>query len=198
MPLILFILTLLLSGQNILKGDDDDDDERKEGHQSQSKLGDVQKLNSRTDFKAVSNPKWKAECSSCHMLYLPGLLPSKSWKKMMTSLNKHFGENAELDPAVQKEITDFLIQNSSDIIHTRRGDKILSGIGSNSEILRISETPYFIRKHDEIGANVYKRKSIGSAANCIACHKGAEIGDFREQNISIPKETPKETKTMIK
>ena len=108
---------------------------------------------------------------------------------MMSSLNKHFGENAELDPATQKEITDFLVQNSSDKIHTRRGDKILRSIGQNEEILRISETYYFKRKHDEISPGVFKRKAIGSPANCIACHAGAEKGDFAEDNVRIPKET---------
>ncbi|MDP3306630.1 hypothetical protein [Methylotenera sp.] len=33
----------------------------------------------------------------------------------------------------------------------------------------------------------FKRKSIGSAANCVACHKGAEKGDFSESQIKIPR-----------
>lgn len=186
-PLILFVLLLTLSSLNILRGDDDEEEE--EHHGGRERKGEVYKLNNRSDFPAVVNQKWKAECSSCHMLYLPGLLPARSWTKMMSTLNKHFGENAELDSATQKEITDFLVQNSSDKVHTRRGDKILSSIGKNEEVLRISETSYFKRKHDEISPNVFKRKAIGSAANCMACHSGAEKGDFSEHNVRIPKET---------
>ncbi|MGZ3790027.1 MAG: diheme cytochrome c [Bacteriovorax sp.] len=186
-PLILFVLLLTLSSLNILRGDDDDEEEEHGGRRENK--GEVYKINNRSDFPAVVNQKWKAECSSCHMLYLPSLLPARSWTKMMSGLNKHFGENAELDPATQKEITDFLVQNSSDKVHTKRGDKILSSIGRNEEVLRISETPYFKRKHDEISPSVFKRKAIGSPANCIACHSGAEKGDFSEHNVRIPKET---------
>ncbi len=184
-PSVFFIFLFFFIGLNVLRAEDE---EKEEHHTNLFQKESQRKINKNTDFPTVLNPKWKAECSSCHMLYLPGLLPSRSWSKMMSSLNKHFGENAELDPATQKEITDFLIQNSSDKIHTRRGDKILSDIGKNEEILRISETTYFKRKHDELGANVYKRKGIKSPANCLACHSGAEKGDFSEDNVRIPKE----------
>lgn len=191
-PLVLFVILISFSALNVLMGDDDDDEEhheRKEHHERREGKGGVYKFNTRADFPVVTNQKWKTECSSCHMLYLPGLLPARSWTKMMSTLNKHFGENAELDTATQKEITDFHVQNSSDKVHTRRGDKILATIGQNEEIQRISETAYFKRKHDEISSNVYKRKAIGSAANCIACHPGAEKGNFSEDNVRIPKET---------
>ncbi|MDD4973316.1 MAG: diheme cytochrome c [Bacteriovorax sp.] len=188
-PFIIFALLITLSSLNILWGDDDDDEKHHERKEGKDRKGEVYKINNRSDFPAVTNVKWKAECSSCHMLYHPGLLPARSWTKMMSTLNKHFGENAELDPATQKEITDFLVQNSSDRVHTRRGDKILSGIGRNEEILRISETSYFKSKHDEISPSVYKRKAIGSPANCLACHSGAEKGDFSEDNVRIPKES---------
>ena len=45
---------------------------------------------------------WKAECSSCHMAYHPGLLPERSWRKMMAELDKHFGQNASLDAPAAK------------------------------------------------------------------------------------------------
>ena len=46
---------------------------------------------------AVSNPKWKNECSACHMAYPPALLPERSWRKMMLGLERHFGQDASLD-----------------------------------------------------------------------------------------------------
>ena len=42
-------------------------------------------------------------------------------------------------------------------------------------------------EHDEIPAQVFKRASIGSAANCIACHSGAEQGYFDEDSVRIPR-----------
>lgn len=136
---------------------------------------------------AVANAKWKAECGSCHMLYHPGLLPERSWNKMMAGLDKHFGENASLDTATRDEITRFLALNSADKQDNRRSNRINQSIPASATPLRISETRYFKAKHDEVSSATFKRKSIGSAANCVACHKGAEKGDFSESQIKIPR-----------
>lgn len=135
----------------------------------------------------VSNAKWKAECSSCHMAYHPGLLPERSWKKMMAGLDKHFGENAALDAPTRAEIEQFLVANSADKTDNRRSQRIVQSITTNETPLRISETAYFKGKHDEISVATFSRKSIGSASNCIACHKGAELGNFSESQVKIPR-----------
>jgi len=135
----------------------------------------------------VTNAKWKAECSSCHMLYHPGLLPERSWNKVMSGLDNHFGENASLDAATRDEITKFLALNSADKQDNRRSSRINQSIPANAAPLRISETRYFLSKHDEVSATTFKRKSIGSASNCIACHKGAEKGNFSESQVRIPR-----------
>ena len=51
---------------------------------------------------------------------------------------------------------------------------------------RITKTSWFIRKHDEIKADVWKRAGVKSPANCGACHTTAAEGIFSEKNISIP------------
>lgn len=135
----------------------------------------------------ANNAKWKAECSSCHTLYHPALLPERSWRKLMGGLDKHFGENASLDAATQKEIADFLATNAADRSNHRRAGKIAQSILGGATPLRISETPYFVRKHNEIGNETWKRKSIGSKANCTACHADADKGNFDEQKIRIPR-----------
>lgn len=135
----------------------------------------------------VTNAKWKTECGSCHMVYHPGLLPERSWNKVMAGLDKHFGENASLDAATHDEIAKFLAANSADKQSNRRSSRINQSIPANATPIRISETRYFTSKHDEVSANTFKRKSIGSASNCIACHKGAEKGDFSESQVKIPR-----------
>jgi cytochrome c553 len=140
-----------------------------------------------SQMSAVMNTKWKAECSSCHMLYHPGLLPERSWKAMMGGLDKHFGENASLDQATRDEIANFLAMNAADKLDSRRSNRINQSIPANSSPLRISETRYFTSKHDEISTSTFKRKAVGSAANCIACHRGAEKGDFSESQVRIPR-----------
>ncbi|MBZ4200654.1 MAG: diheme cytochrome c [Methylotenera sp.] len=143
--------------------------------------------NGARQMPAVANAKWKAECSGCHMLYHPGLLPERSWHKMMAGLDKHFGENASLDQATRDEIAKFLALNSADKQDNRRSNRINQSIPAATTPLRISETRYFTSKHDEIAASTFKRKSIGSAANCAACHQAAEKGDFSESQIKIPR-----------
>ena len=149
-------------------------------------LADDDEYHESRPLPQLTQPKWKAECGSCHVLYHPGLLPERSWRKLMSGLDQHFGENAALDPLTHKEITDFLVAHSADRSTRRRSAKIAQSVPQQAVPLRISETAWFVRKHDEIRAEVWKRPKIGGPANCIACHGGAEQGDFSEARITIP------------
>jgi mono/diheme cytochrome c family protein len=125
-----------------------------------------------------SMPKsYAAECASCHIPYAPGLLPSKSWRGIMTSLDKHYGTDASIDQKSVAEISAWL-------------DKYSAGsrkFAEPSPDNRISSSAWFARKHREIGKDVWLRASIKSRANCAACHQQAAQGDFDEDNIRIPK-----------
>ena len=136
---------------------------------------------------AVSSPIYKEECASCHMAYQPGLLPTRSWVKIMTGLEEHFGDNAELDAEALKNITNFLVSNSADNSEYRRSRKIMRSLDSNDAPIRISETPYIIRKHDEIPNKMIKyNKKVNSLANCNACHSKAEQALYDEDGVNIP------------
>ncbi len=119
---------------------------------------------------------YEAECASCHMAYPPALLSEQSWKNVMSSLSKHFGTDASVDAKTQAELTNWLIKNAA----TRQ--KYSETAPEN----RITKTSWFIRKHDEVRADVWKRASIKSPANCGACHIDAAKGIFSENNIKIP------------
>jgi cytochrome c553 len=150
-------------------------------------LADDDEYHAASKLQPVTNQKWQTECSSCHTLYHPGLLPERSWRRLMGGLNQHFGENASLDQPTQAEILKFLVANSADHSQSRRSARIAASIPANNAPLRITETPYFIRQHDEISPAVWKRQKVGSASNCVACHAGAEKGDFSEDRVSIPR-----------
>lgn len=119
---------------------------------------------------------YEAECASCHMAYPPALLSQQSWKNVMSGLSKHFGTDASLDPKTQTELTNWLVKNAA----TRQ--KYSETAPEN----RITKTSWFIRKHDEVKPDVWKRASIKSPANCGACHIDAANGVFSEKNIQIP------------
>lgn len=135
----------------------------------------------------LSHKAWQDECGSCHVAYPPSLLPKASWRKLMGGLDRHFGENASLDPAVQADILRFLEAHSADSGAGQAGGKVLRRMEKNAAPLRITETGWFVHEHDEVPRAAWSRKSVGSAANCAACHRQAEQGDFSEDAIRIPK-----------
>ena len=126
---------------------------------------------------SVNNARMQAECAGCHMAYPAGLLPAASWKKVMSGLDKHFGTDASLPVADTKEITDYLVKFAS------------NRWTASTAPLRITESAWFKSKHNsgEINPAVWQRESVKSAANCMACHGGADKGDFNEERIRIPK-----------
>ena len=125
----------------------------------------------------ADTPKsYEAECASCHMAYPPGLLTQKNWQNIMSGLDKHFGTDASLDAKTESEITQWLLKNAA----TKQ--KYAAFAQEN----RITKTAWFIRKHDEVRAEVWKRAGVKSPANCAACHTDAAKGIFNEDNIRIP------------
>jgi nitrate/TMAO reductase-like tetraheme cytochrome c subunit len=125
---------------------------------------------------SATNPTWKSECASCHMAYPPQLLPGSSWRKLMSNLDKHFGTDASLDPKAVVEISAFLEKNAA----RETG-------ASSKPVLRITETRWFMHEHDEVPNSVWRSAKVKSPSNCMACHQGADKGDFSEDNVRIPR-----------
>lgn len=127
---------------------------------------------------AIKNEKVLKECGSCHMAFLPGFLPGRSWEKIMGNLKEHFGDNASLDEAATKEITDYLVANASDA--KSHGKNAAPAKESSAEpVIRISELPWFKAEHARrITPDSLKRHKAKSKSDCKACHRGAEKGFF--------------------
>ena len=156
---------------------DDDEHEGGFGWFRQSKL----------DVAPVNNQAYRDECGSCHFAFQPGLLPEKSWRKMMAGLDDHFGDNAELDAKLNKDILNYLVSNSADKSDYKRAKRIAGSIKEADVPLRISDTLYFKRKHDEVPVRFVKdNKEVGSYSNCAACHTRAEAGSYNEHEVKIP------------
>ena len=124
-------------------------------------------------------PVYKQECSACHVAYPAGMLPAGSWKRLMGGLNKHYGTDASLDEKSLAEISGWLDGHAGTY-------KRVSEMPPED---RITKSAWFIRKHNEreVSPAVWKRASVGSASNCIACHTNAAQGSFSEREIKIPK-----------
>lgn len=136
------------------------------------------------DVAAVNNTLYAKECGSCHMAYQPGLLPQRSWQRVMASLEDHFGDDASLDPEQSRAIADYLSSNAADRSNYKRSTQFAATSGAP---LRISETSYFQRKHHEVSDRMVSgNPDVGSWSNCNACHSGAAEGDYAEDRIKIP------------
>ena len=124
-------------------------------------------------------PKYQQECTACHIAYPPGLLPAASWTRVMGSLGKHFGTDASLDAASVREIGGWLKANAG----------TYKRVSEEPPQDRISKSAWFLRKHrdGEVPPDAWKRKAVGSAANCAACHTNAEKGNFDEHEVRIPR-----------
>lgn len=135
----------------------------------------------------VENPGYLKECGSCHFPYQPGLLPARSWTKVMAGLEDHFGENAELPLEDAKSLTDYLVKNAADHANYKRSKKIMKSLPPGDAPLRVSETPYFIKEHNELSRKmVQDNPKVVSISRCEACHTKADTGFFSEREILIP------------
>ncbi len=118
-------------------------------------------------------PAYATECGACHLAYPPDLLPAASWTKLMASLDRHFGQNAELDDEGRATLERWLVE--------RAGRD-----GGERAPLRITERTWFRREHRKV-QGAAARPQVGSLANCAACHPGAERWDFEEDRVKIPR-----------
>ena len=142
------------------------------------------------DFAPVIDQPYLAECGSCHFAFQPGLLPQRSWQKIMGALDNHFGDNAELEATLHQTILTYLITNSADHSNYLRSRNLVASINSNVIPMRITDTLYFKRKHNQIPEQLVKgNPATGSFSNCNTCHRHAEQGLYNERDVLIPDKT---------
>jgi hypothetical protein len=101
-------------------------------------------------------------------------------------LAEHFGENAELDADAAAQLRGYLITNAADRVTTGRSPRIANSLRGTAP-LRITETVYFRRRHEEIPFRaVTGNAEVGSFSRCEACHAGAGDGSYDEHTVRNP------------
>lgn len=128
-------------------------------------------------FKPVDHAATKTECKACHMAFPASMLPARSWQAIMDTLPDHFGEDASLEEKTRAEITAYLTGNAAP-----EKSRIAKSVAkSDQPVLRISDMPWWVRAHDgEVSPKAFENPKVGSKANCVACHSGAEKGYFED------------------
>jgi mono/diheme cytochrome c family protein len=116
------------------------------------------------------------ECASCHTAYPPGLLPARSWQRVMGGLDRHYGTDASLDAATTQQISAWLQAHAG----------TYKRVSEEPPQDRITRSAWFERKHRQVEPAVWQLPSVKSAANCGACHTGADRGRFDDDALRMP------------
>jgi len=141
------------------------------------------------EVRPVNNATYAKNCADCHYAYPAGLLPERSWEKLMQpeSLANHFGDNAEVSEADRNTILSYLTRNAADHSLAKRARKFNRSIPENATPLRISETAYFKHAHEDVTARFVKENpKVRSFSNCNACHTQSAQGIFDDDTVRIP------------
>jgi hypothetical protein len=185
---IILLMALLLLVEGIFCVVLADHNEHRERKRYQKRQRNSSENDGKGHLKPVDNPTYKEICGDCHFAYQPELLPSGSWEKILAGLADHFGEEIEIDQESKKTITEYLKGNSAEYSSAKRAVKIMRSLRGKTP-MRITDVPYIRHKHedDDIPADAFTRKSVGSMSNCIACHTTAENGIYDDDHVVIPK-----------
>jgi hypothetical protein len=123
----------------------------------------------------VTDPLVKKECGACHMAFQPALLPARSWSRITATLHNHFGEDATLPTETVAAIGAYLTAHAGDAVGGRRAGKFMRWVAPSGAPQRITENPYFQRKH-LFADSVWRDPKVVTKSNCPACHQGADQG----------------------
>ncbi len=119
---------------------------------------------------------WRAECGSCHVAFPANALRSNDWSRILAALDRHYGVDASLDARDLVAVAAYL-----------QAQPGAERSGGGATLPRITTSRWFREEHDEVSSSTWQRPDVKSAANCAACHPGAESGRFDEDSIRIPR-----------
>jgi mono/diheme cytochrome c family protein len=103
------------------------------------------------------------------------------WRRVMRSLDKHYGDNASLDEKTRLILEDFHVRNAGNARKVGAGRTARAG-----EPPRLTQTDWFQREHRKVSAADWKDAKVKTPTNCAACHTQAAEGSYREREIVMP------------
>jgi hypothetical protein len=120
---------------------------------------------------AAKPPAALEECGDCHMVFPSRMLPGRSWAAILSRMDDHFGEDADIPKKDLDEIRAFLTSHAADSPDaTARERHFMSELLPGSTPLRITATPWWNQVHADFDFDGVKHSAVKSAANCLACH----------------------------
>ena len=120
------------------------------------------------------NSAYRSECGSCHLAYPARLLSTREWGIVLGRLEQHYGVDASLDDATLRQVAGQL------------DAPVSPALGDSGTLPRITAKAWFVDEHDDVTPRTFRGPDVRTAANCPACHVGAERGDFDEHAVRVP------------
>ena len=141
------------------------------------------------DVGPNSSALYVKECGACHFPYQPGLLPERSWRAVLASLNRHFGETADLKPGDLQAVTDYLLAGAADHADNQRSREVMSSLKPADTPTRVTSVLYTGGIHGGfLDPKFLGKPAVKTLADCAACHPRAADGRFVHRNYVISDE----------
>jgi hypothetical protein len=138
-------------------------------------------------FPPVADQAVRDECSDCHIAYQPQMLPQRSWRRLIGGLAEHFGEELSLEPETAQQVLRYLLGNAADVSAQKQARKFLRGLGPGDVPIRITDTPRWKKKHDELPESAWSDPRVAFKGECELCHTEAERGLYDDdEGLRIP------------
>jgi hypothetical protein len=116
------------------------------------------------------------QCGDCHMVFPSRMLPGRSWTAILSTMDDHFGEDADIPKKDLDVIRDFLTSHAADSPGaTPRERHYLAAILPDSTPQRITLTPWWNQMHADFNFDGVKHSQVKSPANCLACHNNNNV-----------------------
>jgi hypothetical protein len=109
---------------------------------------------------------------------------------LLSQQDRHFGADLGLDSATTTTLLGYARNNAADKHQTEAAFKIDASVPASAAPLRITETPYWVKKHRDVTAAEWTLPWIRSRANCEACHLDAQAATFEDGAMRIPRSAP--------
>ena len=135
-----------------------------------------------SDAQAPAAPAkvaYATECGSCHVAFPARLLGSAQWSQVMGALDRHYGVDASLDAAALATISGYLGVSPKSAAPGTAASVVTT-------LPRITTSAWFRKEHGEVSSRMWALPAVKTAANCSACHAGADRGDFEEDSVRLP------------
>ena len=139
-------------------------------------------------FLAARDPLYAKECGTCHFAYSPGLMPARSWVRVLDRMDQHFGESLRLDPATRAKLQAYLSANAADVSPYEGSKTFMERIPASLTPRRLAGVPVFREMHTVIHEVISTKTKVKvrTVTNCNACHTKADEGSFGNSELYIP------------